>query len=104
MLELTVPEILRKAAAVVRLGWCQFTRDNSFKEHCALGAIEVATNHHRAEDYPKVLAALVAVLPIPESETRHNWIIANWNNAPGRTAKEVAEKMELAAAKFEANG
>ena len=47
MLELTVPEILRKAAAVVRLGWCQFTRDNSFKEHCALGAIEVEYPHYK---------------------------------------------------------
>lgn len=102
MSELSVPTVLRKAAAVVRLGWCQFYITKYSNLYCALGAIEVAT-HSTAERHPKVLAALVAVLPTPEHETRHSWIIANWNNAPGRTAEEVAEKMELAASKAKDN-
>ncbi len=119
---MTVPDILRAAAGEVRKGWTRFVRRNSDDEVCALGALDrVVGSTYVGEKViavesvefanPAAVAALLRVImpaaqPIPQDPRYYRigdrvsfggTLIADWNNAPERTAEDVAIAMEFAA-------
>lgn len=98
----TVAQILRKAAEALRKkGHTKGTRLNHAGQMCAIGAIEHVTNGNYIDDSDAAVKALgehVPQSPI-ERHTRNpiSWAIADWNNAPERTAEEVIATFEAAA-------
>jgi hypothetical protein len=88
---MTVPELLRAAAARVRRGWCQGTLFDEHDNVCALGAIDrLAENYDLAHAATEMLESLIG-------PSRDYAAIPKWNDAEGQTAENVATAMELAA-------
>lgn len=103
-------EILLKAAEGLRTkGFAKFERRTFEGKMCALGAIDYAIpsyeNRYASDEHPAV-QALAQHVPPPRKE--NIWgsplsvSIADWNNAPERTAEEVIATF-LAAAACEAH-
>lgn len=81
-------QVLLDAAKIVRQGWCQkaIERDGAY---CAIGAMNMAEfgdafSCKGNSAYGKLWDAV-------------GGSVATWNNAPGRTAEEVASTMEKVA-------
>lgn len=98
--------ILRKAAEGLRvLGFTKFIRHDDKGRMCALGAIEHALGPHMsflvADDHLAVKAFAQHVPDISKQTWSGNplsYCIAEWNNAPERTAEEVIATFLAAAA------
>lgn len=106
--ELTVPDVLRRAATRVRQKWCQGSYRDDSGGVCALGAIEeliLSSEPRRSgiDDYFLAVVAEDAIehgLCLPTDELRHR-PVPLWNDAPGQTAENVACGLELAALLYE---
>lgn len=88
----TTREILAKARALVERGWVQgrFSRMKRGKEcFCAVGAICRAAGEAQACHR---LGALKAV----EAEIPQEFLLSQWNDAPGRTQAEVLAAFDRA--------
>lgn len=89
-------QVLLDAAARVRRGWCQRALSDDEGGVCALGALyEVCTGapEHVPElsNHPEFYRAYDKLNAVMMDS------IVGFNNAPGRTAEEVAQAMETAA-------
>jgi hypothetical protein len=103
------PDILRKAANVVRKGWVQGELEDPMGRHCALGALRTVSD---VELYTMPLpqdpvfaeVTLLADLigPNPHTTDAHS-TLTDWNDEPGRTADDVITLLEQAAEKAEAD-
>ena len=80
-----------RAAEEVRKGWCQRIDEDRQGNTCALGALRKSNRWNLRTVYPKARAKLEKTIGIGQGE------IPRWNDAPGRTAEEVATMMERAA-------
>ena len=80
--------VLLDAAQIVRKGWCQNAIERGGK-YCAIGALYVASGNPAISGVLKG-PAMRAFGELWDSVGR----IDEWNNAPGRTAEEVAAAME----------
>lgn len=86
--------VLLRAAAIVRERW---TQDSATAlegpPRCAMTAIaEIADRAGDASLFWTARAALVKSLGLASE-----WMVPDWNDAPGRTKEEVAEALERAA-------
>lgn len=100
-------DVLLKAASIVEQGWCQGSFYNvdeltGAESVCALGAIMQA---HRLLGVPEPpghpdgwAAGLLLRQTLNHRPSREGLsVVPDWNDAPGRTASEVAEAMRTAA-------
>ncbi len=90
---------LLKAAEEVRKGWCQFARQDEQGRVCVIGAMaRVSAGDPEAQldpdEYP---AALIAWERLRDHLGLGYGGLPRWNNAPERTAEEVASVMEAVA-------
>lgn len=97
----TVEQLAAEAAALIRKGWCQgylstdtegnvaYPEEGNVANYCAIGAMsEVAPKDDDGIDlYIKLLDEFQAHLGPKEGGM---YTIASFNDAPGRTAEEVA--------------
>ena len=89
-----VGRVLLEAAEIVRRGWCQGALVTSGGKYCVLGALNVVTcgDVYSLQYSSENLAARKRL-----RESLGIVWLHTWNNAPGRTAEEVAEALERAA-------
>ena len=87
--------MLLKAAEIVRAGWCQYAAKDDAGNVCMLGAVGRALGFeppgelvHPATSRNETYLLIKSKLPSG---------LAFWNDAPGRTAEEVAAVLEHAA-------
>jgi RNAse (barnase) inhibitor barstar len=96
------PEILRKAADVIRTGGLvKGTFDTRDGQHCTVGALWAAVGGNVMENLDAevdVLAEMIGVGPGLMSSTA----IFHWNDQPETTAEDVVTLLEQAAEKLEA--
>lgn len=100
---MTTSDILREAARLIRVrGWNQSERQADDGSLCALGALEVALGIGRfvyiENVAPRVLAEIA--MGVQSVDPLHNqpaFRLASWNNAPGRTAEDVAMTFDFLA-------
>lgn len=101
-----VQENLKAAATLIRaVGLARFTRyDRHSGSMCALGALaQITVGDPKAANGDEELAAIKSLGVIPPSTTwtalpeNFGWALADWSNAEGRTAEEVACLFEKAA-------
>lgn len=90
---MTSKEILTKAADLIKTaGWCQLQmHDDEYGTFCALGAILRVTDdpYIEREDTQAAIKALTKTI-------RHR-VIADWNDDPKRTKKQVLSAFMKAA-------
>lgn len=98
------PRHYREAARVVREGWCQGAYDDEEGCHCVMGALHVGFGLSLSEttkaDEDAMSAPLAASLRLRLRGTPKRAVVS-WNDAPGRTAEDVAEALERCAEELE---
>lgn len=97
--ELTVADVLYKAADIVDKGWTQFEEIARTKEgdvHCAIGAIRVAVNpkHYKREEQFLYMQARKTANRVAYDLNQDN--IMGYNDTEGRTKEEVALALRMA--------
>lgn len=114
---MTVPELLREAARIVRLGWCigalartregypipAYMDDPEAVSWCAMGGILRASGTRG--DLPLndlALEAVTAVETFLRRQPQRPGSLPRWNDGYARDADEVAEVFEAVAAELEA--
>lgn len=93
--EVTIAQVLRAAAVVVRHGWCQGSKYDAQGNACAYGAIEpLSWCSGFIADEPARFVEAALGLTAQTTELRP---LAFWNDAEGQTAENVAAGLEYAA-------
>jgi hypothetical protein len=102
------PIILKRAALLVKRGWCQgaYARDAVGKDissasnlavrWCAVGAIRRAAVYE-PQEIAKAVQSLAELLGLGCTSEPEEMEIVCWNDAPERTAAEVARTLRYAA-------
>jgi hypothetical protein len=85
-------KVLLDAAQIVRRGWCQMALEDGKGRFCALGALHIADG-----DIADGAFSTAGRKAFIELNILVGGFIPGWNNAPGRTAEEVAAAMEACA-------
>ncbi len=87
-------EILYRAGDVLRKdGWCKFTRENTYGQHCALGAIAKAEYGSVPAGYKVNVEALNVVMHIDEYGAG---FMSYWNDRYVSGVEEVLEAFDAA--------
>lgn len=90
---MTPSEVLLKAAdTLAERGWCQGGLSDAQGRYCAIGAIRKVTNWSLGKDARSAVHRLMDHI-----ETDQYYGIADWNDAPERTAEDVILAMKRAA-------
>jgi hypothetical protein len=93
------PEVLRKAAQVLREGgWVQGALQTSRGQHCTLGALWEALYGGSVQPEVNLLSELIGDTDSSEWE-----VLIDWNDYDGRTEADVLTLLEQAAEKLEAD-
>lgn len=99
--EMTVADVLRKAAGVVRdRGWCRWITQDGAGRVCAYGAINTALHGHGNWDVDEDRAIDVGAVPALVLGIRRT-ALAVWNNEVAEDGEQVAQVFEKAAARWE---
>ena len=83
-------DLLLRAAEEVRKGWCQYEAEDAAGNVCVVGAFRRVAEELFGRPYGYSGGMTKLQRTIGGSPIK-------WNNAPGRTAEEVAQMMERAA-------
>jgi hypothetical protein len=96
-----ISEVLKAGAERVRQGWCQYALEDYRGGVCAQGAILSVTEGCANPFFHKSVTAINWVRFGRATDYINRAInssdITRWNNAPGQTAENVAQALELAA-------
>jgi hypothetical protein len=100
------PEVLRKAAQVLREGgWVQGIVETPRGQHCTLGALRKALHYPRSDHLLQPEVDLLSELIGGAAPSGVWWweAVSDWNDAVGRTAADAITLLEQAAEKAEAD-
>lgn len=102
--KMTDKEICEKAIQILNQdGHCKFERENSFGEHCVLGALDKAIDEYgRIQVDSNENLCLKIHRKIPKSfhksygkfYYRNTWDIASYNNNPNTTTEDIIALLE----------